>query len=1206
MTSLRARYVGRPQNSWVEMLANLHRTVRYKEELNKWLDPIPMVDDYNRIRGVRLENTCEWIDQERKYLSWRASSRRNVDLWVRGPPGCGKSTLAASIIDRLSVDRPTAYFFCNTEDPDRSNFTRLLRTLTWQLVLKKPQLADSIYNIYLETAGAVTPMDSYKRALASLLKNGEPCYVIIDGLDECRGDYTEIQKIMFHISSYAKLLVVSRWETWIQQCFPLGQMTPTLGIEMTHTSQDLRRFIDVKSQDLDLEPALAHELALLIVGKARGMFLWVKLTIEYLSQQATLEDTIEALKDLPEGLESLYERLIRRIKLLPKSRYKLACKLIQWTFSSVHPLSLKQLKVALSVTPGKGQPQYPDNVLNLEKFVRESCSPLLEVDEAKGTIRFVHASAIDYLSRATQLKSQISSDSLELGFVPKVANAYCAGVCLTYLSAENIDFVPEDKDPRIYSRNLDIYLAQHPFIRYCALNWWKHLPLPLSDSDQTTPLLGNAIELFTSSQKSIVRWMQLFQLLGGLHGKEIAQATLFRSPESPYAWRFADKSSLFHHLWLAPSGLFTRWQRWRTEIFFNGRYSTPMGIASFFNFLDVVQFELARGKQIDNQDPTGLTSALLAALGEAPNVLHYAIESGADMSLTSAFGYGSVRYATRNSISVLPRLLGSGATVGVSTLDNGMTPIHAACTTAGFHPSILPQLLKHASKDELDAKTFSGRTALHLAASIKIQSYARLVFDRGLLVAGAVPQHRRLHAGFTEEAFMPSTRAEVKNWLHSWNNHFAVESNGSDSESLACHASELNEDNVARLVRKIKASMIIWLVESGASICETDSEGRTALDNVLITGFAEDLEVIDDYCLSRLSRALSALGAMESNTGESKALEVALSQGHWVTVKVLLKGDAVSSKLSENDRQFLATTPDPREARDDAASEHEEEYQPHSVAAALRSSFIIRFHLKKYSGSSTYDESIYLKLSTLILDFAEFWVRTSDSITTSQEHTFNDYKRRGNPRKDKRRGRLRKGSGISVAIPRGELRKITIRVFRSGQQRSWGYTSTAIMYPFGNIERGVHGAQFVARGEDEYRRLPDYLGGYITSKATSRTRRFATTPILEMIRRPAQHGQPSILTNMKQSLGIEQDEAIMVPSDGFKVTARSDFECWEQTWRLPIDLGDRATGDSVGIMQFLLSLSPQDEILLQPTQNFFANDVALYGGFSIDIYSVVV
>jgi hypothetical protein len=367
-------------------------------------------------------------------------------------------------------------------------------------------------------------------------------------------------------------------------------MTMTLDIATTHTSGDLLLYIDGKTQELDLDPTLVSELAILLATKARGMFLWAKLTIEYLSQQATLEDTIEALKDLPEGLESLYERLIRRLQTLPQNRYKLACKLIQWTYSNLGPLPLEQLKVAVSITPGDKRNKYGNNILNLEKFVRESCSPLLELDESKGTIHFVHASVIDYFSRATRPSSQFKfREGDEPAFVPKVANPYCANVCLAYLSIEDVAFVPEDRDPRLYSSNLEKHLAKHQFLQYCVLNWWKHLPLPQSDPSPATEGLENVIRSFTSSQKCIVRWMQLFQLLDGLHKEEGIQATLFRSPESPYAWKFADKDSFFHHLWLAPSGLFTRWQRWKTEIFFNGNYSTPIGIASFFAFLDVVK-----------------------------------------------------------------------------------------------------------------------------------------------------------------------------------------------------------------------------------------------------------------------------------------------------------------------------------------------------------------------------------------------------------------------------------------------------------------------------------------------------------------------------------------------------------------------------------------------------------------------------------------
>jgi hypothetical protein len=146
---------------------------------------------------------------------------------------------------------------------------------------------------------------------------------------------------------------------------------------------------------------------------------------------------------------------------------------------------------------------------------------------------------------------------------------------------------------------------------------------------------------------------------------------------------------------------------------------------------------------------------------------HKFFQNGADTLLVSVFGYGIARYAARNSPSILLKVLDLGIPVGVPTLDHETTSMHAACTTAGFHPSVLPQLLKQSSKGDLNTKSFSGRTALHLAASINIQSYARLVFDREILTAGALPNHRRLHSGSTEEAFMPSTRVEVETWLHS-------------------------------------------------------------------------------------------------------------------------------------------------------------------------------------------------------------------------------------------------------------------------------------------------------------------------------------------------------------------------------------------------------------------------------------------------------
>jgi hypothetical protein len=63
-----------------------------------------------------------------------------------------------------------------------------------------------------------------------------------------------------------------------------------------------------------------------------------------------------------------------------------------------------------------------------------------------------------------------------------------------------------------------------------------------------------------------------------------------------------------------------------------------------------------------------------------------------------------------------------------------------------------------------------------------------------------------------------------------------------------------DEEVVVGLVREIKATMIVSLVGSGASISQKDSRGKTGLDIVLETGFAESLKIIDAHGLRKISQ----------------------------------------------------------------------------------------------------------------------------------------------------------------------------------------------------------------------------------------------------------------------------------------------------------------------------------------------------------------
>jgi hypothetical protein len=108
-----------------------------------------------------------------------------------------------------------------------------------------------------------------------------------------------------------------------------------------------------------------------------------------------------------------------------------------------------------------------------------------------------------------------------------------------------------------------------------------------------------------------------------------------------------------------------------------------------------------------------------------------------------------------------------------------------------------------------------------------------------------------------------------------------------------------------------------------------------------------------------------------------------------------------------------------------------------------------------------------------------------------------------------------------------------------------------------------------------------------------------------MIRRPADSTGGSLLSQVKQGLGFRQDETIMVPSHAFQLCDFGPFEnkSWTQTCYLPVNMRGSPSVEPEGVTKFLLSTSPHDKILLRPTEDFFAHDVALYGGFGIDIYS---
>ena len=117
-------------------------------------------------------------------------------LWLVGPAGSGKSSIARSLaeeLEKIGVLAGTFFFF--STDPLRNTVKGFVATLTHQLALLIPELRPILAQIIFEkpaifqrsfkTQFKTLIVDSFCKLSASSDFIMSPLVVIIDGLDEC-------------------------------------------------------------------------------------------------------------------------------------------------------------------------------------------------------------------------------------------------------------------------------------------------------------------------------------------------------------------------------------------------------------------------------------------------------------------------------------------------------------------------------------------------------------------------------------------------------------------------------------------------------------------------------------------------------------------------------------------------------------------------------------------------------------------------------------------------------------------------------------------------------------------------------------------------------------------------------------------------------------------------------------------------------------
>ena len=249
-------------------------------------------------------------------------------LWLHGPAGTGKSAIAQTVAEKCAgrSELAASFFFTRTA-AGRNAIKHLFPTVAAQVALSAPEKRDRLEEILKNDPYIADRAWGCVDLMLSLFPDhsapvhSSPSVVIIDGLDECRGNDDQcriLKQVSFMIRKHhlpLRFLVVSRSESHLCEAFEepaLSNITNVVSlygdfgaredvslylrnefarIYKSKRHRDVMQFVD--------PPWPSNDVIELVSRKSEGYFIYASTVIrfvdeEYFSPTARLEQVIAA------------------------------------------------------------------------------------------------------------------------------------------------------------------------------------------------------------------------------------------------------------------------------------------------------------------------------------------------------------------------------------------------------------------------------------------------------------------------------------------------------------------------------------------------------------------------------------------------------------------------------------------------------------------------------------------------------------------------------------------------------------------------------------------------------------------------------------------------------------------------------------------------------------------------------------------------
>ncbi|KAL4786488.1 hypothetical protein BJX76DRAFT_355037 [Aspergillus varians] len=403
--------------------------------VQEWLSPASFRDDLYNHQQEYMDGSCDWALGRPEFISFKNPSNGSQILRIGGPPGIGKSTLAAFLIRRLmDAGNPVLYFFCKDTEGGRSQPFEVLRTLISQVLSVDDGncLSSFLDNLRLQSGqrkaeSFATLHEAFCYALSVLALSDRPLYVVVDALDESNDGCLLASALSTALNASKrpfKLLLTSRDEPDLLRFFYKYQeqsaeyelaVLHELTILPSTVQQPVVAYVKKRvgqCQNIRATP-LGQQVLNSVSAATDGSWLYAKLILDEIERLPSPASVARHLQSIPSGLVQLYHKIFSTVeKSLSPVELNLAQQVFIWIdmkdFVRVgrHSLDKGILDVVFQAANSG------EKVFDSIDLARKLCSPLITLKagenndntESSVKISFIHQTAMQFVRQSASRK----------------------------------------------------------------------------------------------------------------------------------------------------------------------------------------------------------------------------------------------------------------------------------------------------------------------------------------------------------------------------------------------------------------------------------------------------------------------------------------------------------------------------------------------------------------------------------------------------------------------------------------------------------------------------------------------------------------------------------------------------------------------------------------------------------------------------------